>query len=89
MAVAVKTLALEDYAEFCRNFTTASQSLENRESKIRLVYEDMESNLELVGAIGVEDRLQDGVKDTLVALGEAGIKVSHFRVSLIPSKLFP
>ncbi len=29
----------------------------------------------LVGAIGVEDKLQDGVKDTLVALGQAGIKV--------------
>jgi magnesium-transporting ATPase (P-type) len=36
----------------------------------------MEDNLELVGAIGVEDKLQDGVKDTLVALGQAGIKVS-------------
>ena len=35
----------------------------------------MEDNLELVGAIGVEDKLQDGVKDTLVALGQAGIKV--------------
>ena len=31
--------------------------------------------MELVGAIGVEDKLQDGVKDTLVALGQAGIKV--------------
>ena len=37
----------------------------------------MEDNLELVGAIGVEDKLQDGVKDTLVALGQAGIKVKY------------
>ena len=43
--------------------------------KIRAIYEKMEDNLELVGAIGVEDKLQDGVKETLVALGQAGIKV--------------
>ena len=49
----------------------------------------MEDNLELVGAIGVEDKLQDGVKDTLVALGQAGIKVkssdfSHSKPSTTP-----
>ena len=39
--------------------------------------------MELVGAIGVEDKLQDGVKDTLVALGQAGIKVqSNLRISI-------
>ena len=57
-------------------FTKASQSLQDREVKISAIYEKMEDNLELVGAIGVEDKLQDGVKDTLVALGQAGIKVS-------------
>ena len=49
----------------------------------------MEDNLELVGAIGVEDKLQDGVKDTLVALGQAGIKVnpsfsSHSKLCTMP-----
>ena len=57
-------------------FSKASQSLQDREAKIRAIYEQMEDQLELVGAIGVEDKLQDGVKDTLVALGQAGIKVS-------------
>ena len=43
----------------------------------------MEDQMELVGAIGVEDKLQDGVKDTLVALGQAGIKVqSNLRISI-------
>ena len=55
--------------------TKASQSLQDREIKISAIYEKMEDNLELVGAIGVEDKLQDGVKETLVALGQAGIKV--------------
>ena len=75
LAVAVKTLSLDEYQDFKTSFTKASQSLENRELKIRQVYEDLESGLELIGAIGVEDKLQEGVKDTLVALGQAGIKV--------------
>ena len=55
--------------------TKAKNSLQDREAKIRAVYEKIEDQMELVGAIGVEDKLQDGVKDTLVALGQAGIKV--------------
>ena len=67
----------------------ASQSLQDREIKISAIYEKMEDNLELVGAIGVEDKLQDGVKDTLVALGQAGIKVkpsisSHSKPCMTP-----
>ena len=77
LAVAVKPLTLEDYQEFDQSFAMASQSLQDRELKIRAIYEKMEDNLELVGAIGVEDKLQDGVKETLVALGQAGIKVPH------------
>ena len=63
-------------------FSKASQSLQDREAKIRAIYEQMEDQLELVGAIGVEDKLQDGVKDTLVALGQAGIRVSFKFMSL-------
>ena len=51
----------------------------------------MEDQMELVGAIGVEDKLQDGVKDTLVALGQAGIKVQsnlHRDFSQITSAIF-
>ena len=74
LAVAVKTLSLSEYQDFQTSFTKASQSLEDRDLKIKQVYEDLENGLELIGAIGVEDKLQEGVKDTLVALGQAGIK---------------
>ena len=77
LAVAVKTLTLEDYQEFDESLTEAkkSKSPKDRKVKISALYEKMEDNLELVGAIGIEDKLQEGVKDTLVALGKAGIKV--------------
>ena len=68
LAVAVKTLTIEEYNDFKFAFSKASQSLDNREQKISEVYEHIEDNLELIGAIGVEDKLQEGVRDTLIGM---------------------
>ena len=65
----------EEYENFSQALDDAKNSLQNRESKLRDVYETLESDLELIGAIGIEDRLQENVKDTLVAMSQAGIKV--------------
>ncbi len=43
--------------------------------KVRAVYSEIESEMELIGAVAVEDKLQDRVTETLVRLGTAGIKV--------------
>ena len=40
------------------------------------VMAEEEQNLELLGATGVEDLLQDGVQETLESLRAAGIKVT-------------
>jgi phospholipid-translocating ATPase len=37
--------------------------------------EEMESHLTVLGATGIEDRLQDGVPETIARLQQAGIKV--------------
>ena len=39
------------------------------------VYDHMERGYSLLGATAVEDKLQDGVRETLVNLGLAGISV--------------
>ena len=49
--------------------------MQDREVKIKKVYEEVEDDLELIGAIAIEDKLQEGVRDTLVSLGRAGIKI--------------
>ena len=46
-----------------------------REERLQEAYDVIERELELLGATGVEDRLQDGVPDTINALREAGIQV--------------
>jgi phospholipid-translocating ATPase len=48
---------------------------ERREERLAQVYDAIETQMELVGATAVEDRLQDKVPETLEALRMAGIKV--------------
>jgi magnesium-transporting ATPase (P-type) len=41
------------------------QSVNNREEEVARVNDKMESNLELVGSTAIEDKLQDGVPETI------------------------
>lgn len=50
-------------------------ALENREDKVASVCEEIEKDLRLLGATAIEDRLQDGVPETIADLKAAGIKV--------------
>jgi hypothetical protein len=49
--------------------------LEDREEKIATVSDKMERDLRLLGATAIEDRLQDGVPETIADLKAAGIKI--------------
>ena len=40
-----------------------------------VLQDELESNLDLVGATAIEDKLQDEVEETIRSLREAGIKV--------------
>lgn len=46
-----------------------------REKMLSEKADELETNLKLSGVTGIEDRLQDGVPDTLRALRDAGIQV--------------
>ena len=49
--------------------------MENREEKLDKLYEEIEENLTLLGATAIEDKLQDGVPQTIANLAIAGIKI--------------
>jgi len=55
----------------------AQTTLENREAKLRILAKEIEQNMTFVGATGIEDRLQDGVPETIEKLTRAGIKVQR------------
>lgn len=54
---------------------TALAAIENREELVMDSAVQLETNLSLLGATGIEDRLQENVPDTVVALREAGIQM--------------
>lgn len=75
LALALRELSREEY-ELCeKNLLDAYNDIENRNEKIAQVYDEIESNLILVGATAIEDKLQEDVSETLKSLRESGIKI--------------
>jgi magnesium-transporting ATPase (P-type) len=63
------------YEQWQKQFHEASVALENREDRIETVSASIERDLVLLGATAIEDKLQDGVPETIADLKRAGIKV--------------
>jgi len=53
----------------------ASISVGDRESRLAVVYNEVEENLALIGASAVEDKLQNGVPETIANLILAEMKI--------------
>eukprot|EP01114_Cavostelium_apophysatum_P018189 TRINITY_DN5572_c1_g1_i1.p1 TRINITY_DN5572_c1_g1~~TRINITY_DN5572_c1_g1_i1.p1 ORF type:complete len:1114 (-),score=288.91 TRINITY_DN5572_c1_g1_i1:44-3385(-) len=63
------------YNDWQKVYAEAAIAPVNREKELEKVGELIEKNLFLLGASAVEDRLQDGVPDTIATLARAGIKI--------------
>ncbi|KAG9323698.1 hypothetical protein KVV02_008116, partial [Mortierella alpina] len=55
--------------------SSSSFGTKTRQSMLEDLAEEMERDLQLLGATGIEDRLQDGVPETIRLIQRAGIKV--------------
>ena len=75
LAVGHKTINEDQLKNFLESLAGASTSIVNRTKYVREVYEELEQNLELLGATGIEDKLQDDVPETVYALKKAGIRI--------------
>jgi hypothetical protein len=75
LCIAERVLDPAQYRAWNARFQKASLSFNGRKTKLDLLAEEIEVDLELLGATGIEDKLQDGVPDTIESLLEAGIKV--------------
>lgn len=64
-----------EFTDWWNKHQEIEMSLENREKRIRESFSSLEVNLTLLGATGIEDRLQEGVPDAIVALRKAGIAI--------------
>ena len=50
-------------------------SLEDRDAEVNAAYELIEKDLDLIGSTAIEDKLQDGVPETIANLARASIKI--------------
>ncbi|CAI9736655.1 probable phospholipid-transporting ATPase IF [Octopus vulgaris] len=75
LVIARKQLTPEEYATAKQKIAEAKKDLKNREEMLSKVFNEVEDNLILLGATGVEDKLQDGVPETMRCLRDAGIKI--------------
>ncbi|KAL1506324.1 hypothetical protein ABEB36_005712 [Hypothenemus hampei] len=75
LVMAKRVLSQQEYNDWYRKHQEVELSNDNVEKKIRESFSSIECNLTLLGATGIEDRLQEGVPETLSALISAGIVV--------------
>jgi len=75
LVVSKKTLTEEQYADFEQRFQAAKLSVVNRSAQVAAVVESLQRDMSLLCVTGVEDKLQDGVRQTLEMLRNAGVRV--------------
>jgi len=75
LCLAERVLNPMQYRIWNTRFQKAALSVAARKAKLDLLAEEIEVDLELLGATGIEDKLQEGVPETIESLLDAGIKV--------------
>ncbi|KAJ7285463.1 hypothetical protein O6H91_Y332300 [Diphasiastrum complanatum] len=75
LVIAAKDLSFAEFEAWYKQYLVASTSLVDRVGMLRATANMVEDNLLLLGATGIEDKLQEGVPETIALLREAGIKV--------------
>ncbi|KAF2130860.1 phospholipid-translocating P-type ATPase [Dothidotthia symphoricarpi CBS 119687] len=75
LCIAQKEVSEAEYTEWNRDYDVAANAVAGREEKLEEVSDRIENQLWLIGGTAIEDRLQDGVPESISLLGQAGIKL--------------
>ncbi|CCG80792.2 putative Phospholipid-transporting ATPase, partial [Taphrina deformans PYCC 5710] len=75
LCLAYREIPESEYREWASVFEKAATTINNRADELDKAAELIERDLVLLGATAIEDRLQDGVPETISTLQTAGIKV--------------
>ncbi|CAM8958804.1 unnamed protein product [Rhodiola kirilowii] len=73
LCLAWRELKDDEYQEWLSMFKEANSSLVDREWRLAEVCQKLEHNLQILGVTAIEDRLQEGVPETIETLRKAGI----------------
>jgi phospholipid-transporting ATPase len=75
LCIAYRDISEAEYAEWAQIYEKAATTINNRQDLLDKAAEIIEKDLTLLGATAIEDKLQDGVPDTIHTLATAGIKL--------------
>uniref|UniRef100_A0A8B9YYY1 Phospholipid-transporting ATPase n=1 Tax=Buteo japonicus TaxID=224669 RepID=A0A8B9YYY1_9AVES len=75
LCLCYRDISHDEFEAWNKKFVEASVATTNRDEALDKVYEDIEKNLILLGATAIEDKLQDGVPETISRLSKADIKI--------------
>ncbi|XP_076135922.1 phospholipid-transporting ATPase ID isoform X3 [Alosa pseudoharengus] len=75
LALAYRDLTEEEWEEWSERYRGAGKATDCREDRLAAVYEQIEQDMMLLGATAIEDKLQEGVPETIAILSLANIKI--------------
>ncbi|XP_073332527.1 phospholipid-transporting ATPase IC [Pagrus major] len=76
LCVAVRSVPEASWEQWSKTLAqSAAMATCDREAVLEKLYDQMERELQLLGVTAIEDRLQEGVPETIALLQQAGIKV--------------
>ncbi|XP_033927142.1 phospholipid-transporting ATPase ID isoform X2 [Melopsittacus undulatus] len=75
LVLAYRDLEQSYYEEWSKRLRQASSAREAREDRMAQLYEEVEQDMMLLGATAIEDKLQQGVPETIAILTLANIKI--------------
>uniref|UniRef100_A0A915Q6M5 P-type ATPase C-terminal domain-containing protein n=1 Tax=Setaria digitata TaxID=48799 RepID=A0A915Q6M5_9BILA len=75
LCLAYKKISVDVFNNWHERQKKAALAMTNRQEQLDQVYDELEQEMILLGATAIEDKLQDGVPDTIAELARANIKI--------------
>uniref|UniRef100_A0A8C6M2U6 Phospholipid-transporting ATPase n=1 Tax=Nothobranchius furzeri TaxID=105023 RepID=A0A8C6M2U6_NOTFU len=75
LALAYRDVSEEEWEVWSESHRSADKAVDCREDRLAAAYDKIEQDMMLLGATAIEDKLQEGVSETIALLSLANIKV--------------
>uniref|UniRef100_A0A3Q3W7G7 Phospholipid-transporting ATPase n=1 Tax=Mola mola TaxID=94237 RepID=A0A3Q3W7G7_MOLML len=75
LALAYRDLSEDEWEAWSESHHCADRATSCREDRLAATYEEIEQDMMLLGATAIEDKLQEGVPETIAVLSLANIKI--------------
>mmetsp|Transcript_15605 Transcript_15605/g.18230 ORF Transcript_15605/g.18230 Transcript_15605/m.18230 type:complete len:1083 (-) Transcript_15605:2647-5895(-) len=75
LLVAVRRLTKDEFEAWNHKYKQAELEINNRDKALANVAAEIERDMNIIGATAIEDKLQEGVPETISKLADAGVKL--------------